>query len=255
MLILRPDEFEEVLPAGSVCLAFIMWLPSLSVAAVKVTVLLLQVPGEPVAVVFPSKSWTDVPFSQETVNEGVLLLVVSSVFDDPVSEPAVMSGEPGAVGVDVSIVIERVEESVEAFPATSDWWAFTRNVPSLIAEGVMETVEEEHVPVPSVVDPESTVTVSPVSQETVKVGVLSLVMSSVLEEPVSDPEVKSGVPVAAGADVSMVIESPVEATDVLPAGSVCLAVIEWLPSLWAAAVNVTVLLLQVPLEPEETVSL
>ncbi len=60
----------------------------------------------------------------------------------------------------------------------------------------------------------------------VKVGVVSLVRLSVLEEPVSLPAVRSGVPGAEGAVVSMVTDKADEAADWLPAASVALAVIE-----------------------------
>ncbi len=58
----------------------------------------------------------------------------------------------------------------------------------------------------------------------VKVGVVSLVLSSVLEEPVSLPAARSGVPGAAGAAVSTVTDSPPLATEVLPPASVAVAV-------------------------------
>jgi hypothetical protein len=61
--------------------------------------------------------------------------------------------------------------------------------------------------------------VSPVVQDTVKVGVLSFVMLSVVELPESDADARSGVP-GALADVSTVTERPEEANDVFPAGSV-----------------------------------
>jgi hypothetical protein len=93
---------------------------------VSVTVELLQVPGDPVVVELPSKSCTEAPFSQDTVKDGVLLLVMLSVVEVPVSVPAVISGDPGSAGVDVSIVTDRVEESTDVFPAASLCLAFTR---------------------------------------------------------------------------------------------------------------------------------
>ena len=55
-------------------------------------------------------------------------------------------------------------------------------------------------------------------------------MLSVFELPVSLAAVMSGVPGAAGAVVSIVMDKPDEATDWLPAVSVCLAVMVWAPS-------------------------
>ncbi len=90
--------------------------------------------------------------------------------------------------------------------------------------------------------------VSPVVQDTVKVGVVSLVTSSVLEEPLSEPATRSGVPGTAPV-VSMVTERPEEAKDVFPAGSVDWALTECEPSARAAVVRLTVELAQVPEEP------
>jgi hypothetical protein len=197
-----------------------------------------------------------VPSTQETVKAGVLLFVVLSVFDDPVSVPAVMSGVPVAAGAVESMVTEREDELTDAFPAASLCFAVIRYTPSVLrVEEVTSTVDDAQVPVPSVVDPESTVTVSPVSHEMVKVGVVSLVMSSVLEDPKSDAVVKSGVPGAEGAEVSMVTESPEEATEVLPAVSLCVAVMLCTPSLRVPAVSVALPPLHVPLDPVATVSL
>ena len=62
-----------------------------------------------------------------------------------------------------------------------------------------------------------------------KVGVESPVMLSVLELPVSELVARSGAETA-GAAVSIVTVSEPEAAPVLPATSVALALIEWLPS-------------------------
>src|SRR5207237_2867542 len=73
------------------------------------------------------------------------------------------------------------------------------------------------------------VTALPDSAVPVKVGVVLLVMLSVFEEPVSLAAARSGAVGAVGAAVSMVTERPPEAALVLPAASVALAVIVWLP--------------------------
>ncbi len=78
--------------------------------------------------------------------------------------------------------------------------------------------------VPSLTPSMNTSTVLLASAVPVKVGVVSLVWLSVLEEPLSLPAVRSGVEGAAGAAVSMVIDSAPEATLTLPATSVATAV-------------------------------
>ena len=97
---------------------------------------------------------------------------------------------------------------------------------------------EQEVAVPVAVPPTRKVTVEPVSQVIVKSGVLSFVILSVFDEPESVAAVMSGVPGAAGATVSIVIERAPEATLWLPAVSVCLAVMLWEPSAKAPEVRV-----------------
>ena len=64
------------------------------------------------------------PTVQVTVKSGVLSFVILSVFDEPESVAAVMSGVPGVVdGATVSIVIERADEATLTFPAASAWVA------------------------------------------------------------------------------------------------------------------------------------
>ena len=66
-------------------------------------------------------------------------------------------------------------------------------------------------------------TVAPTSAVPVKTGVATLVMLSVLDEPVSDTVARSGA-LGAATVVSIVTANPVEAALALPAVSVCLAV-------------------------------
>ncbi len=82
------------------------------------------------------------------------------------------------------------------------------------------TVELAQTPVPTDVVLSNRVTVSPVRQDIVKSGVVSDVTLSVDDEPESVAAVMSGVPGAASAVVSMVIESEGDVGDSLPAGSV-----------------------------------
>ena len=58
----------------------------------------------------------------------------------------------------------------------------------------------------------------------VKVGVVSLVLLSVFELPVSEPLSRSGVDGAAGAVASMLIVNSDEASDTFPVASVAFAV-------------------------------
>ncbi len=67
------------------------------------------------------------------------------------------------------------------------------------------TVDAAHRPLPTEVVLSKRVIVEPVTQETVKLGVVSLVMLSVDDEPVSVAVVISGVPGAASAVVSITI--------------------------------------------------
>ncbi len=98
------DEAVEVLPAVSVALAVMVWVPELNAEEV-----MLQVPPVATAVpntVVPSVSYsvTVLPDSAVPVKTGVVLLVMLSVLDAPVSEALFMSGVLGAEGADVSSV-------------------------------------------------------------------------------------------------------------------------------------------------------
>lgn len=63
-----------------------------------------------------------------------------------------------------------------------------------------------------------------------KVGVVSLVRLSVSERPLSEAASRSGAEGTAGAEESMVMERAAEASETLPARSVCVAVRLWTPS-------------------------
>ena len=82
------------------------------------------------------------------------------------------------------------------------------------------------------------VTVEPTSAVPVNTGAVEFVMLSVLEEPESVACVRSGVEGAAGAVVSTVTDSPLEATLLLPAASVAVAVMLWVPEPSAVVVIV-----------------
>src|SRR3989344_5385380 len=108
------------------------------------------------------------------------------------------------VGAVVSMVTERLLEAEETLPAASVCLAFiVARLASERAEEVMVTVLEEQAPEPTEVMLSYKVTVAPLSQEMAKSGVVSEVMLSVEEEPLSVPAVISGVPGAEGAVVSI----------------------------------------------------
>ena len=79
------------------------------------------------------------------------------------------------------------------------------------------------VPLPTAVVPSKIVTVLPASAVPENVGVVTLVMLSVLDDPESLAAVRSGVDGAAGAVVSIVMLKVPEDVDTLPAASVAVA--------------------------------
>src|SRR5438132_854905 len=97
-------EAALVLPATSVALALIEWLPSASV----VVVIEYGLAAPLLLPVAPSKSCTEEPFSAVPSKLGVESLVMSSLFELPLSELAFRSGVEGAAGAAVSIVTVRV---------------------------------------------------------------------------------------------------------------------------------------------------
>ena len=93
------------------------------------------------------------------------------------------------------------------------------------------------------------VTVELASALPLKVGVAALVLSSLFELPLSEAVARSRAVGAAGAEVSTVTVSAVDATLVLPARSVALAVMTWLPLLKVGLVR-----LQAPLVSADTLA-
>jgi hypothetical protein len=70
------------------------------------------------------------PVTQDIVNEGVVFEVILSVFEEPVSVAAVISGVPGAVSAVVSMVTDKDGEAVDKFPAGSANFVVITNTPS-----------------------------------------------------------------------------------------------------------------------------
>lgn len=151
--------------------------------------------------------------------------VLLSVELVPVSVHDVMSGVPGAESEAESITTTSTGvEDDETLPAVSVCMVVRLYVPSVRAgEGVRVIVPPAQVPEASVVTPSLSVTVAPVSQLAIKSGVVSEVMSSEFELPVSVPDVMFGAPGAPGVVASMVTERFELAVETLPAVSVCVA--------------------------------
>lgn len=152
------------------------------------------------------------------MNVGVLSEVVLSVFEVPVSLLESRSGaEIGEVGGVVSIVIDNVPEDVLSLPASSVNVAVIECPPGVNGETVIEYRPPLQVCEPTGVAPSYIVTVSPLVQVPVNVGVVSFVSSSVFEVPVSLLVVRSGAePGAAGAIVSIFIDKLGESELSLP---------------------------------------
>src|SRR5207248_7714229 len=126
---------------------------------------------------------------------------------------ACRSGVPGAPGAAVSTVTVSAAE-VATFPARSVALAVMLCEPSARALVVIDQFPlPSAVPVPTVVVPSRIVTAIPASAVPVKVGVLSLVLLSVLDGPVSLAASRSGVDGAAGGVVSMVTVNAPDAAE------------------------------------------
>jgi hypothetical protein len=131
---------------------------------------------------------------------GVVSVVTLSVFELPVSEDAARSVAPGADGADVSTATLRLDDAADVWP-DAVCAAVIVHVPSASVPRSHPPVVPEAVNVHVTdVDPAFAavmVTDAPeISPVRLMVGVLSLVVLSLLEVPVSDASAKSGVPVA-----------------------------------------------------------
>lgn len=144
----------------------------------------------------------------ETV--GVVAFVRSSVDELPVSEPDAKSGAEGSAGAVVSTVTLSPDEAELTLPTESVDVAVRLCEPSCSVEAVIvqsplpSDVVEPTLPSRSLVN----VTVTLASDVPEIEGVVALVMSSVVEEPVSEPPARSGVLGTAGAVLSIVYSSP-----------------------------------------------
>ena len=161
---------------------------------------------------------------------GVVSLVMSSVADEPVSDAATKSGV-SPEGTVESIDNGNAVDAVDMLPAVSVSVALTFQVPSVRVGNVQfdagNTYEQLTVSVPFVA---VKVMVSPVEPPlALTVGVLSFVLLSVLEAPVSDACARSTPVGAEGAVVSTVIDNAGDAADAPLVGFVSVAVIDHVP--------------------------
>jgi hypothetical protein len=174
----------------------------------------------------PANSLTVLPAAAVPVKVGVVSLVTLSLFDDPESDAAVRSGVEGTDAP--TMVTERAADAGLVLPAASVAIAVMLCAPWLRA-GLVTVQGEFAVVLPIGVGPANRVTVLPASAAPVKVGVVVVVMLSLLEDPVSDAAVMSGAEGAAGAVVSIVIESAADAGLAVPDESVAVALMLRVP--------------------------
>jgi hypothetical protein len=206
------------LPAASVSVTVKDQTPSASVPSVhEVDEIVQETLEEPFVAVT-----TAVPEEVETLIVGVLSEVMLSVSDVPaLSDAVAKSGVEGVAIVD--LLITNPVSAVEALEVTllKVCVAATEYVPFTSVGNVQDPVAPVAVNVHVTAVPVAGVAVKVITAPVVKPdneisGVSSFVVLSVLEEPRSEEETKSGVPVAANVTVT----ESVETRDKFPAASV-----------------------------------
>lgn len=168
----------------------------------KVTVVKLQAPVE-LAVMIPI--WLVL---SNTVT-GRLASAEPVSFTEPFAF-VVMLAYVGGAGATRSRMNDSLADAALVFPATSIAIAETKCVPSLLKKielGVVQMPLAGVVMLLIRVAPSNTCTMLPASAVPEKVGVETLVMLSVLDVPLSEAAVRSGVVGAFGATVSIVTDS------------------------------------------------
>jgi hypothetical protein len=206
------------LPAESVSVTEILHVPSAKVPNVQVFDEIVQETlADPTFVAVT----TAVPEKEsETLIFGVLSEVMLSVAELPESDVESRSGVDGVATV--VVLITKPVSAVEALEVTllKVCVAVTEYVPLASVVNGQDPFVEVAVNVHTTAVPEDGVAVKVMTAPTVKPdneisGVLSFVVLSVLEEPRSDPDTKSGVPVAANVTVTEFVET----ADKFPAAS------------------------------------
>lgn len=206
------------LPAESVSVTVNDQTPSVRVPRVHAFDEIVQVTlAEPALVAVTTAVPANVP---ETVIVGVLSEVTLSVVELPKSDAVARSGVEGVATVD--LLITNPSNAVEGLEVTllKVCVAATEYVPFTSVGNVQDPVVPVAVNVQVTAVPVDGVAVKVITAPVVKAdneisGVSSLVVLSVLEEPRSDAEAKSGVPVAANVTVTEFVET----TDKFPAAS------------------------------------
>src|SRR6185437_15566218 len=206
-------------PAVSVSVAVKLWALFVRAAVVKLHIPLVSATVVPILVV-PSNTLTVLLVSAVPVSSTSFVFTTASL---------TITGAPGAT---VSTVTASAAEIALVLPPTSVSVAVRLWAPSLSA-----AVMKLHVPlaaavaVPRTVAPSNNLIVLLASAVPVNVRVLSLVMWSPTTPLSVENEAMAG---ATGAVVSIVTLSATEATLVLPAASVSVAVKLWTPLVRAA---------------------
>src|SRR5437879_5134243 len=161
---------------------------------------MLQLPppvATPVPTAVPPLKIVTVLFASAVpLKVGVVALVMLSVLLLPVSEAAIRSGVDGALGAVVSIVTDRAPDATLTFPAMSVTFSVAV---MLCTPCVRVDVLTDQLPEPSAVAlpiwvvPSNSLTVVFAAAVPLKVGLVTLVMLSLLEMPLSEAAMRSGV--------------------------------------------------------------
>jgi hypothetical protein len=215
------DVAALVLPAASVAVAVMACVPWARAELVTVQLPLESAVAVPIWVE-PANTLTVLPASAVPVKVGVVSVVTLSVLDEPVSDAAVRSGVETA-GAAASIWTVIADDAALVLPELFVAVAVMTSVPWPRVTVAVQLPPESAVVVPISVEPEYSFTVLPAGAVPVNVGVVSLVLLSVLDAPVSDAATRSGVD-GGGTGMSIVTESAADAALVLPATSVAVAV-------------------------------
>ena len=224
MWTVSPADALLTLPAASVALAVRVCAPGNRALLVMDQLPLPSAVAVP-SNVEPSVSYrlTVLPASAVPVKVGVVLLVMSSLLDTPVSLAAARSGAEGAAGARVSKVSVGVAPAPPLFPAVSVYSPAATvmlAVPPLVAAaGVNVAVRVRPVPLRGPRVPPETVT-SPKVNVAPGFSLKAKVMSAV--SPILSVDTLLLIP-NVGAVVSMVTGKPADAALTLPAVSVALA--------------------------------
>jgi hypothetical protein len=221
------DDTGDTLPSGSVIVAEMFQVPSVSVGSVQFVAVPTTYVHDTVVVPLVAEMVMVSPLAPPVaLRVGVLSPVKLSVDDEPVSEEANKSRPDGAAGAVPSMVIGNALDDVDVLPDGSVSVAEIFHVPSVSVGSVQfvdvpMTYEHDTVVVPLVAE---MVMVSPlVPPDALIVGVVSLVLLSVLDDPESDDASKSTPDGADGGVVSIEMGSALDDVDVLPDGSVRVA--------------------------------